>query len=103
MKPIEPGNTKQMESEMKASEIVTNTLFQSLLLANKYPFLRKISSPAYPSLEVRLSKIEMLRHMKAFQQAGEQLLAGGMTAPPEMAEVLFNEALAAQDKESIPT
>jgi hypothetical protein len=74
---------------METIDTVGKTLQQSILLLSKYPFLRKISSSAYPSPEVRLSKIEMLRHMKAFQQASEQLLA------PEMAEVLVNEALAA--------
>jgi hypothetical protein len=84
-------------------ESMGKTLQQSILLLSKYPFLREISSPMYPSAEIRLSTIEMLRHMKAFQQAGEQLLAGGMTAPPERAEELVSEALALQNNQPIQT
>jgi hypothetical protein len=79
---------------VNAMESMGKELQKSVSLLSKYPFLRGISSPMYPSAEIRLSKIEMLRHMKAFRQAGEQLLAGGMTAPPERAEELVNEALA---------
>jgi hypothetical protein len=88
---------------METIDTVGKTLTQSILLLSKYPFLREIASPMYPSAELRLSKIEMLRHMKAFQKAGEQLLAGGMTAPPERAEALVNEALATQNKQLIQT